>query len=441
MKRSTLTPNNDEIVPVYLFAGLRFRPDQGLFRDDQRLPLPPKETQLLQLLLSGKGNVVSQATIENTLWPRQEIRYESLARCVYSLRKLLRQSGVDCIETVPRNGYRISEPIEVQLPFRPVSARLDSVETSSTTAYSYYLAGLREASNPRPEKLELAIEFLHRAVKLDPGYSAALAAIADVTMYQCVRGYVAPDTALRRSLQACRTVMNNNTLHVPARVILAWFEGMVDQKLEEGLAMLDEALRDDPEYSAGYAHRSWFMRGMGDAKAAARDQKNGLRLNPQALLNRHGLAFTLFHSLDVDRAIALERELADTYPDDDTAHAYLAVFSAYKGRSKEALEAATRALELSSDIPAVVANIAYVEAAVGSRSRATELARFALDARPNRCPRPHIIPALCELGREDEAVELLLASKKERCPWFYGMRTDPRLAHLMLDSRLATVYD
>ncbi len=440
MKRRALASEKNANLPEYHFASLHFSPAQGLSRDGQRLSLPPKETQLLQLLLSAKGNVVSQATIEKTLWPRQNISYESLARCVYSLRKLLRQAGVDCIETVPKHGYRITEAIEEQLPARPVSARLDSVETTSTTAYSYYMSGLREASLARPEKLALAIEFLQRAVELDPGYSAAQAAIADVTMYQCVRGYVSPDTALQCGLQACHAVLEHNALHVPARVIMAWFEGTIGQKLEEGLVMLDEALQDDPEYAAGYAHRSWFMRGRGDAKAAARDQKKGFQLNPQALLNRHGLAFTQFHALEVDEAIALEAELAETYPDDDTAHTYFAVFSAFKGSRKEALGAAARALELSGDNPAVVANIAYVEAVVGKRSKADELLRFALDTKKYRCPRPHIIPALLATGREDEAVEALLASRQEHCPWFYGMRTDPRLADMLLDSRLEKVY-
>ncbi|WP_240725250.1 tetratricopeptide repeat protein [Mangrovimicrobium sediminis] len=303
------------------------------------------------------------------------------------------------------------------------------------------MSALREASNPRPEKLELAIDFLHRAVELDPDYSAALAEIADVTMYQCVRGYVAPDVARDRALHACRTVVHHHALHVPTRVIQGWFEGIVGQQLQHGLAMLDAALQDDPEYAAGHAHRSWFMRGMGDAEAAARDQEHGFKLNPESLLNRHGLACTLFHSQDVERAIALEAELAETYPDDDTAHTYLAVFSAYLGRGGQALKAAARAMTLSCDIPAVVANIAYVEAAVGNCNKAAELARFALEADRYRCPRPHLMPVLCELGREDEAVALLLESKQEHCPWFYGMRTDPRLAHLLRDDRLATVYD
>jgi tetratricopeptide (TPR) repeat protein len=301
------------------------------------------------------------------------------------------------------------------------------------------MAGLREASNARPEKLKLAIDFLQKAVQLDPGYNAALAEIADVTMYQCVRGYLTPETALRRGLQVCSAAIDNNASHVSSRVMKAWFEGMIGQRVEEGLAALDEALGDDPEYAAGYAHRSWFMRAMGDAEAAARDQEVGYSLNPHSLLNRHGLAITWFHRLDVDAAAELERELAEIYPDDDIAHAYLAMFTAYMGNAEESLRAAARSMELSGDIPSVAAIIAYVEAAVGSRSKASELVRFALEATRNRCPRPLIIPALLKLGRKNEAIELLLASKRERCPWFYGMRTDPRLTQLAHNSRLAGV--
>lgn len=441
MKRGTLTPIRDEIAPTYLFADFCFRPGQGLFRNNLRLPVPPKETQLLELLLSAGGDVVSPATIEQALWPRQDVHYDSLARCVYSLRKILRQSGVDCIQTISKHGYRIIESVHVQRHGLHQSARLDSVETSSTTAYSYYQSGQREASNPRPEKLSLAIRLLQKSVALDPSYDAALALIADVTMYQCVRGYLPPQEALRQAQQAYLTALDHKPFHVPSRVAKAWFEGMIGQKLDESLSLLDEALRDDPEYAPGFAHRSWFSRARGDAKAAVSDQREGAKLNPESLLNRHGLAFTLFHNLDVQEAIELETELAEIYPDDDTTHTYLAVFEAYMGRGKEALEAATRGLDLSSDIPAVVANIAYVEAAVGSRTRAGELVRFALENKENRCPRPHIAPALCALGRESEAISLMIASKQERCPWFYGMRTDPRIAAIVNDDRLVGLYE
>ncbi len=441
VNRRTVIRTKSEATPVYVFADLSFDPGQGLFRSGRRVPVPPKETQLLELLLGAKGSVVSHVQIERTLWPRQQVRYESLARCVYSLRRILRESGADCIETVPRHGYRISAPIEEQHPARSTPARLDSVETDNTTAYSYYMCALREASIPRPEKLERALGCLQKAVELDPGYNAALAGIGEVTMYQCVRGYLAPGAALRRGLKACRAALDNNPSHVSSRIIMGWFQGMIGQKLDEGLAMLDAALADDPEYAPGHAHRSWFMRAMGDAQAAVRDQREGFRLNPLSLLNRHGLAFTLFHSDDVDAAVALEAELAETYPDDDTTHAYGAVFLAYQGRGKEALESAARAMALSGDLPAVVAQIAYVEAAVGSRPKAGKLVKLALETNRNRCPRPHIVPALLELGRDSEAVDLMLASKQEHCPWLYGMRTDPRLASLLLDSRLLGLYD
>ncbi|TXS92873.1 hypothetical protein FV139_12980 [Parahaliea maris] len=441
MKRRALTPISDEIAPTYRFADLCFRPGQGLFRNNLRLPVPPKETQLLELLLRAEGDVVSQATIEQALWPRQDVHYDSLARCVYSLRKILRQSGVDCVQTVSKHGYRITESIHLQHPGRHQPARLDAVETSSTPAYSYYLSGLREASIPSPEKLSLAIRFLQKSVALDPTYDAALALIADVTMYQCVRGYLPPEKALMQAQHAYLTALAHNPSHVPSRVAKAWFKGMIGQNLDEGLAILDEALEDDPDYAPGYAHRSWFSRARGDAKAAVLDQREGAKLNPEALLNRHGLAFTLFHSLNVQEAIELETELAQNYPDDDTTHTYLAVFEAYMGREKEALEAATRGMALSADIPGIVANIAYVEATVGSRSRAGELVRFALENKENRSPRPHIAPALCALGRESEAISLMMASKQEHCPWFYGMRTDPRIAAIVNEDRLVRLYE
>jgi tetratricopeptide (TPR) repeat protein len=208
---------------------------------------------------------------------------------------------------------------------------------------------------------------------------------------------------------------------------------MIGGQLEAGLAKLDYALEIDPDYAPAYAYRSWFMRAAGDAAAAVRDQRKGVAVDPNSLLNRHGLALTQFHNLEVHEALQTERELAVMYPDDDTCHGYKALFAAYVGERDEALAAAARCKELSADIPIAVSIFAYVEALLGDQAKASKLVQFALDSENPYCPKPLIAPALVVLGRDNEALELIRESKAERCPWFYGIRTDPRLAPLTAD--------
>ena len=45
----------------------------GLFREGKRVPIPPKEFNLLGLLAQKQGQVVSHKEMEERIWPRQNV--------------------------------------------------------------------------------------------------------------------------------------------------------------------------------------------------------------------------------------------------------------------------------------------------------------------------------------------------------------------------------
>ncbi|MBN2992694.1 winged helix-turn-helix domain-containing protein [Pseudomonas cedrina subsp. fulgida] len=69
--------------------------------------LPPKEWQVLRLLLVSGGALMTKDRLLELAWPQGEVAEESLTRCIYSLRKYL---GVDkgLIKTIYGRGYRFT---------------------------------------------------------------------------------------------------------------------------------------------------------------------------------------------------------------------------------------------------------------------------------------------------------------------------------------------
>ncbi|MGK9417845.1 winged helix-turn-helix domain-containing protein [Pseudomonas cedrina] len=69
--------------------------------------LPPKESQVLRLLLVSGGALMTKDRLLELAWPQGEVAEESLTRCIYSLRKYL---GVDkgFIKTIYGQGYRFT---------------------------------------------------------------------------------------------------------------------------------------------------------------------------------------------------------------------------------------------------------------------------------------------------------------------------------------------
>ncbi|WP_433739484.1 winged helix-turn-helix domain-containing protein [Pseudomonas putida] len=79
-------------------------------RDGQGVHVPPKELSVLRLLLKSAGKVVSKDHVLDRVWPGMDAAEESLTRCIYALRKLLKENK-DFIATVYGQGYRFTFPV------------------------------------------------------------------------------------------------------------------------------------------------------------------------------------------------------------------------------------------------------------------------------------------------------------------------------------------
>jgi DNA-binding winged helix-turn-helix (wHTH) protein len=77
----------------------------------RRIDVQPRIVELLGLLARSSPRVLSRRELLETLWPATVVTDHSLTVCVAEARRLLRDAtGRPWIETVPRRGYRLSEP-------------------------------------------------------------------------------------------------------------------------------------------------------------------------------------------------------------------------------------------------------------------------------------------------------------------------------------------
>lgn len=390
--------------------------------------LPPKEQAVLELLLTLRGGIASHELIEDKVWPRQVVSYASMARCIYSLRLLLGHRGKALIETVPKRGYRLAVEIRQPAQGKP-KARERSIETE-TLAYSHYLAGLQHANRGGLEDLSHAVDRFQAAARVDPGYAMAYSAIADVRMYQILKGYLSPSKGLRLGLEAASRALELDPLLVPALSIRGWFLGMVERRLTKGLELLAEAQSLDPEYSRLYAYRAWLLRAAGRAEEALEVTGEAIGLDPINLLNRHAHTWSLFVVGRAAEALAMEQELVGEFGDDAAAHAYCSVFSAYLGRHELALHHSERSMALSPESPIIWAASAYALVRAGRHSEAAALAGRAERQQSPHCPPAWLAPVHVALGDEAKAFELLERGLADRCPWTLTARLDPRQSHL-----------
>ena len=99
---------------LYEFGSFRLEPaERRLLRDGEEVPLPPKAFDLLVVLVSRSGHLVSKEDLLKEVWPGTFVEEASLSYTVSVLRKALQTEAdqVRYIDTVQRLGYRFTHDV------------------------------------------------------------------------------------------------------------------------------------------------------------------------------------------------------------------------------------------------------------------------------------------------------------------------------------------
>lgn len=93
----------------YRFGSFRLDPERRVLqRDDDVVPLPPKTVETLLALLRNPGEAIDKEALIQAVWPDTFVEENNLAHHISVLRKTLgnAQNGRPYIETIPKRGYR-----------------------------------------------------------------------------------------------------------------------------------------------------------------------------------------------------------------------------------------------------------------------------------------------------------------------------------------------
>jgi len=123
---------------VYRFASFELRPrTRELYKNGVKLKLRPQPLRVLEVLLERRGDVVTRDELHQLLWESETfVDFEQgLNTAVKELRASLSDSADTprYVETIPRLGYRIIVPVEVETSpaAPPAEARQTQLEMKS----------------------------------------------------------------------------------------------------------------------------------------------------------------------------------------------------------------------------------------------------------------------------------------------------------------------
>ncbi len=443
------------------------------------IKLAPQQYELLALLVSRPGQLVTRDQLRRHLWGDDRfVDFDAgLNYCVAQLRLALGDSALRprFIQTAPRRGYRFGAPVTRHQP-EPLAAGQEAAtprpmrqwwlaamfaagaavggfvvmvghqrvmvppSPSALSAFERARGGLEAAG---PYELRERVLLFQRAVAENPSFAEALGGLAIAHSIAGFIRFAPPADAYARARAAARTALTVDRHNADAHAALG-FEALHDRwDWAESERHLAAALARDPRHTFALSALSRMRSASGRHEEAAALARRAVEAAPSSTPARLTLAWSYMYAGDFARAAGLCASILDA--------ASRSVLQAAECR----LNAHT-GLQRASDARDDVIRIAQVSGRPQSEVNAIE-SRFAADAirglwqwrledvaaqlKPGRRPTAESLAVLnARLRHDDEALRWLAAAVDERAniaivlnvhPAFAELRRDPRFEALV----------
>jgi DNA-binding winged helix-turn-helix (wHTH) protein/tetratricopeptide (TPR) repeat protein len=277
-----------------------------LFRDGQPLSLAPKAVETLIALVQHGGQLVKKDDLIRIVWSDRIVDESNLSQNIYLLRKTLGDgsNGKNCIETVPRRGYRFVGEV------RECNATGTDLIFAGRTEIQPVLEshnGIIEQSDSR----SLDYRSSHTTRSLNRGWRLMvfLAGTAVVTLatFSYFAFFRRPGisetkaTLLKTRVGAVSEGFSEQHLTTNSDAYGAYIQGryywgkQTTPALEQAIQQYQEALRYDPNYALPYA-------GLAEAYALLGSHYDSAELSPSDAMSKAKAA--ALKSIEMNDAVA-----------------------------------------------------------------------------------------------------------------------------------------
>ena len=276
------------------------------------------------------------ATNDRHVWAG---RYDGTLDDIFDLQAQITESVVGAIEPKIRSS-------EIERSRRK--------PTTSLNAYDCFLRALPHAHAMTRDGNEEALRLSSRAIALDPRYASALALAAWCYTLRVAHGWVdATRDEAREALRLARAAIEVDK-DVPETLWLAGYVlGYFSTTPEEGIDLIDDALRLSPNSAQALVYGGWLRVYNGDAKTAKAHFERALRLSPLdvgAYRTYAGLAFACLFLGQNDDAVSWASKALHHNPRFTATHRVLAASLGHAGRLEEARQVVEQLQVLVPDL-------------------------------------------------------------------------------------------
>jgi tetratricopeptide (TPR) repeat protein len=299
--------------------------------------------------------------------------------------------------------------------------------TNNAEAYELYLKGRLFLSQSKLASITKATGFLQEAIRKDPKYALAYAALADCYQRLPVTSDVPSWEAFPKARQAALTALNTDGQSVEARTILGWIKLWHDWDWRGAEREFRLATKINPNYGfahLGYAH---LLSDLGHDEEALREADLALRIDPVSVHAGFLKGHFLYQAHRYPEAVDCLRKVLELEPGYWVGQITLGKSYERVGRYEDAIEAFTKARELSGGSSEPISLIGFTYAMSGQKQKAEDTLLELRNLSERKYVPPYYVAVVyLSLGRSAEAVEWLERAYKEKDVHMVFLRSDPK---------------
>ena len=341
----------------------------------------------------------------------------------------------------------ISDKLRVKLT-GPEKQRISKQYTESTEAYQLYLQGRYYWNKKTPAGFNTGINYFQKAIKADPNYAPAYAALA--TLYFNLSNYnfalMQPKEAWFKAREAAeRAIAIDDTLasaHASLALIAyqwEWDWPKADREFKRALE-LDPGSSStyEPTPASTYHWYSHYLMTVGRTEESFAAGRRAMELDPVDLAIASHQGWYYLWTADHARALEPLQQTIAMDPNFTVAQWYIGLAYEEKGAYPDAIVQFQNCVRLTAGRPAMLALLGHAYAA-GNQPREAHaiLQQLSLLEKDKYVPSYPVAVIHAALGEKDHALALLEKAYEARDSWMDYLAIDPRLDGLRSDPRFA----
>jgi len=298
---------------------------------------------------------------------------------------------------------------------RPAETARKPVHEPDPAAQDLYIRGRYLMDRQTEGALRDSIDAFGQAVKRDPQFAPAYAALADAHNIMAQFGYIAPKEGMDLARRAAERALDIDPGLAEGHVALAAIIEAYDWNWHSAEYEYRRAIELNSALPAAHLWYGMFLRDQGRLKEALPELRHAAELEPFSVFTAVNLAHAYLMAGNYGEAEEQARHAADLAPDLVSAEVLLANIYRAQSRTAEADAALARARQFSVGNPHAISVLACAYAKRGERGESVRLFQQLEALSKQRYVSPFDLGTVSfYLGDEKRAIHLLQEAYRQR---------------------------